>query len=174
MVVVDIRNNPCDKKEIFDLLKQLTEAPEITHEKYNDIVSSLNDNHNIFTFVDNGKTVGLITLFIEQKLIHGGKCVAHIEDLVVDREYRRKGISSALIGHVMQYINNKNCYKVILNCKEELEPVYENSGFQKKGIQMGCYLPIPKTLPIPILPGKGWAHKDCACKSCVGDAYFIM
>ena len=57
-----------------------------------------------FTFVEDDKTIGLITVFIEQKLIHGGKCVAHIEDLVVDKGHRKKGISTALINHVVKYV----------------------------------------------------------------------
>ena len=33
----------------------------------------------------------------------------------------------------------KNCYKVILDCNKEVKKVYNRSGFEEKGIQMGIY-----------------------------------
>jgi len=174
MTILDLKNNKCDKSDIFKLLKQLTDAPDISSERYDYIVSSLNDNHRIFTFVEDGKTIGLITVFIEQKLIHGGRCVAHIEDLVVDKEHRKKGISSALIDHVVKYVKDANCYKIILNCAVELVNFYMKSNFVEKGVvQMAQYIPSKPAITIAV-PGMGWGHKDCGCKTCLGDAYFIM
>ena len=171
MAILDLKNNQCNKAEIFQLLQQLTDAPDISSERYDYIVSSLNDNHRIFTFVEGNNTIGLITVFIEQKLIHGGKCVAHIEDLVVDKEHRKKGISTALINHVVKYVEAADCYKIILNCSGELADVYRKSKFEQKGVQMAYYIPDK---PAVSVPGTGWGHKDCGCKACLGDAYFVM
>ena len=113
----------------------------------------------------------MITVFIEQKLIHGGKCIAHIEDLVVDKGHRKKGISMALINHVVKYVEGANCYKIILNCSRELSDVYKKSKFEEKGVQMAYYIPDK---PVIAVPGMGWGHKDCGCKTCLGDAYFVM
>ena len=33
----------------------------------------------------------------------------------------------------------KDCYKVILDCNEEVKNVYNRSGFEEKGMQMGIY-----------------------------------
>ncbi len=173
MAIIDLKDNPCDKSDIFRLLRQLTDAPDISPERYDYIVSSLNDNHSIFTFVEDNKTVGMITVLIEQKLIHDGKCVAHIEDLVVDAEHRRKGISKALIDHVVKYVESTNCYKIILDCDVELVGVYEKSKFEQKSVQMAYYIP-DKPVAAAAVPGMGWGHKDCGCKACLGDAYFIM
>ena len=173
MAIIDIKDNPCNKSDIFRLLRQLTDAPDISPERYDYIVSSLNDNHRIFTFVEDDKTVGMVTMLIEQKLIHGGKCVAHIEDLVVDANHRRKGISKALIDHVVKYVESANCYKIILNCDVELVGVYEKSQFEQKGVQMAYYTPEKPAVAASV-PGMGWGHKDCGCKACLGDAYFIM
>ena len=171
MTIMDLKNSQCNKSEIFKLLQQLTIAPEISSERYDYIISSLNDNHRIFTFVEDNNTIGLITVFIEQKLIHGGKCVAHIEDLVVDKEHRKKGISSALIDHVVNYVKGANCYKIILDCSEEVSCVYKKSKFEQKGVQMSYNIPDE---PVVAVPGMGWGHKDCGCKTCLGDAYFVM
>ena len=171
MTIIDLKDNECNKSEIFRLLQQLTDAPDISSERYDYVVSSLNDNHRIFTFVEGDKTIGMITVFIEQKLIHGGKCVAHIEDLVVDGGHRKKGISTALINHVVKYVEGANCYKIILNCSGELVDVYRKSKFEKKGVQMAHYI---HDKPAVSVPGMGWGHKDCGCKTCLGDAYFVM
>ena len=82
----------------------------------------------------------MISVFIEQKIIHGGKCVAHIEDVVVDSHFRRQGIALELVNHVLQYAENHNCYKVLLNCNDEVKPFYEKCQFKHKTNGMAYYL----------------------------------
>ena len=33
----------------------------------------------------------------------------------------------------------KNCYKVILDCSKEVKKVYNSSGFEEKGVQLGIH-----------------------------------
>jgi glucosamine-phosphate N-acetyltransferase len=120
---------------IFSLLQQLTDAPTFDINLYNNIISDISNNkyHNIFVYIKDNKPVGMITLLIEQKLIHGGQCVAHIEDLVVDNKYNGQGIAKKLLNHVITIAKNNNCYKIILDCKRELIPFYEKHGFKIRG-----------------------------------------
>jgi glucosamine-phosphate N-acetyltransferase len=120
---------------IFSLLQQLTSAPTIDINLYNNIISDISNNiyHSIFVYTKYNKPVGMITLLIEQKLIHGGSCIAHIEDLVVDKKYNGQGIATKLLNHVINIANNNNCYKIILDCKRELIPFYEKTGFKMRG-----------------------------------------
>ncbi len=60
------------KDEIFALLSQLTSAPIIEKSEFNNIIMSLDKNHNIYIYLKDNKIVGIITLLIEQKLIHNG------------------------------------------------------------------------------------------------------
>jgi glucosamine-phosphate N-acetyltransferase len=76
------------------------------------------------------------TLFLEVKLSHGGKSVGHIEDIIVHSDFRGKGISSIIINNLIKESIDKNCYKIILQCKTEICPVYERNGFIKNGIEM--------------------------------------
>ena len=55
------------------------------------LIERLPKNYNIFFYLENNKIVGAITLIIEQKIIHSGGKVGHIEDFVVLDEYRNKG-----------------------------------------------------------------------------------
>ena len=129
-----IENN--DYESIFSLLNQLTSAPLINKENFNTIVNNLSNNHLIFVYELDDKITGCVTLLIEQKLIHSGKCVAHIEDLVVDNNYKNKKIGSILINYCVEIANNNNCYKIILDCNENLFEFYKKLNFKKQGICM--------------------------------------
>ena len=83
--------------------------------------------------------MGAITLFVEQKIIHNGKCVGHIEDFVVLDDYRNLGIGSILLEHVIILSKQNNCYKCILDCSPIVETYYLKKGFENKGSYMGLY-----------------------------------
>jgi glucosamine-phosphate N-acetyltransferase len=131
--IQSIKSNKHRFCEIFNLLNQLTDAPQLNQYHFENIIYSLKTNHHIYLYIKDDKVVGMITILIEQKLIHGGKCVGHIEDLVVDEKYKGQGIAKELLAYTIQIAKDKNCYKVILDCKEELIPFYEKNGFISKG-----------------------------------------
>ena len=140
MNIFSIKDFPDKREGIFSLLSQLTSAPLISEKSYNNIINNLDDNHNIFVYVLDNKIVGLITLLHEQKLIHNGSKIVHIEDLVVDKEYKNRGIGRDLINYCLDKISKEEYYKIILDCSEELERFYNKFGFEKKNIQMAKYL----------------------------------
>jgi len=140
MNIFSIKDFPDKREEIFSLLSQLTSAPLISEKSYNNIINKLDDNHNIFVYVIDNKIVGMITLLHEQKLIHNGSKIVHIEDLVVDKEYKNRGIGRDLINYCLDKISKEEYYKIILDCSEELERFYNKFGFEKKNIQMAKYL----------------------------------
>jgi glucosamine-phosphate N-acetyltransferase len=127
------------REEILNLLSQLTSCAIIEQERFEKIIFNLKDNHNIYVYIKDNKVVGIITLLIEQKLIHNGACVAHIEDLVVDKEYTGQGIAGELINYCLSKLSSDTHYKVILNCTEELKKFYIKFGFVEKNIQMAKY-----------------------------------
>jgi glucosamine-phosphate N-acetyltransferase len=79
------------------------------------------------------------TIIIEPKIIREGKNVGHIEDIVVAKHMRGKDISSKIINILKLFARESNCYKVILDCNEEVKNVYIKNGFNVKGIQMAEY-----------------------------------
>lgn len=99
-----------------------------------------NSNYEIFLYCDNLQNIlGAITCIIEQKIIHNGGLVLHIEDFVVKKENRKTHVGNCLIDYVTEYAKKNNCYKVILDCNNKLEKYYESYGFEKKGTYMGLY-----------------------------------
>jgi glucosamine-phosphate N-acetyltransferase len=79
------------------------------------------------------------TIFIETKIIRDGKNVGHIEDIVVSKKWRGQGLSHLILDRLKDIARENKCYKVILDCSEEVKNVYIKNGFQVKGIQMAEY-----------------------------------
>jgi len=94
-------------------------------------IGSIDDNS--FDIIASG------TIIIEPKIIRNGKSVGHIEDIVVRQDFRGKGISQQILYILKQTALKQNCYKVILDCSEEVKNVYIKNGFQIKGYQMAEY-----------------------------------
>ena len=103
------------------------------------LIERLPQNHNIFLYLENNIIVGAITLIIEEKIIHSGGKVGHIEDFVVLKDYRNKGIGNLLYNYVKFLCEQNKCYKMILDCNELIENYYIKKGFVKKGNYMGYY-----------------------------------
>ena len=93
-------------------------------------------DHIIRVAENDGKIVGSTTLLIEQKFIHEGGKVGHIEDVVVSKEFEGRGIGMKLVVSLLEKAKMMNCYKTNLDCKDELIPFYEKIGFKKESNQM--------------------------------------
>jgi len=109
-----------DKNTAKNILKKIIENPD----------------HIIHVAEIDGKIVGSTTLLIEQKFIHDGGKVGHIEDVVVSKEFEGRGIGIKLVTSLLDVAGVKNCYKTILDCKDELIPFYERIGFKQESNQM--------------------------------------
>ena len=126
------------EKEFLKSLDSLRKASDLDKEVAKDILKKIisNPDHIIHVAEDNGKIVGSTTLLIEQKFIHNGGCVGHIEDVVVSKEFEGRGIGIKLVTSLLEIANTRNCYKTILNCNDELIPFYERIGFKQESKQM--------------------------------------
>ena len=91
-----------------------------------------NPNHIIYVAIDDKKIIGSTTLLIEQKFIHDGGLVGHIEDVVVRKDYERRGIGIKLVTSMLERAKEKNCYKTILDCKDDVKEFYEKIGFKRE------------------------------------------
>lgn len=97
------------------------------------IIVGIIDNSSSFKIVASG------TIIIEPKIIREGRNVGHIEDIVVSEEMRGKGISQKILDKLKSIARENNCYKVILDCDENVKKVYIKNGFKVKGFQMAEY-----------------------------------
>jgi len=89
-----------------------------------------NNDHQVFVYEHEGKVVATATILVENKLLHYGSRVGHIEDVVVDKETRLSGVGKQLINSCVEFSKQKDCYKVILDCGEHNIEFYESCGFR--------------------------------------------
>ena len=122
------------EKGFLETLDFLRNRGDLDKNKANEILKKIkqNPNHIIYVAIDNKKIVGSTTLLIEQKFIHDGGLVGHIEDVVVRKDYEGKGIGIKLITSMLERAKEKNCYKTILDCKDDVKQFYERIGFKRE------------------------------------------
>ena len=113
-------------------LDSLRQASDIDKEKAEEIFEKLNSNsdHIIAVAELDGKIVGATTLLIEQKFIHKGGLVGHIEDVVVDKNFQGQKIGEKIMKYLLEIAKNRGCYKTILDCTDDVKPFYEKLGFK--------------------------------------------
>ena len=118
-----------DLNELISLLSELTVVGK--PDQINDEVFE-----NIFLAIIGDKIIACSTILIENKIIHEGSKVGHIEDVVVTKEHRGKGIGQSLIDYCVKIAKEKGCYKVILDCNSENAEFYQKCGFKVAGVCM--------------------------------------
>ena len=122
------------EKGFLETLDFLRNASNLDKNKAKEILKKIkqNTNHIIYVAIDNKKIVGSTTLLIEQKFIHDGGLVGHIEDVVVRKDCEGKGIGIKLVTSLLERAKEKNCYKTILDCKDDVKQFYERIGFKRE------------------------------------------
>ena len=122
------------EKGYLETLDFLRNASDLDKNKAKEILKKIkqNPNHIIHVATDGEKIVGATTLLIEQKFIHDGGLVGHIEDVVVRKDYEGNGIGIKLVTSLLERAKEKNCYKTILDCKDDVKQFYERIGFKRE------------------------------------------
>lgn len=161
MIKINKKNSQIQVKELenhdlinsfFDTLSNLTEIGKDVYDKefsqkiFEKIRKS--DNIKIFVAIKDTDIVGSITAIIEQKFIHNGGRICHIEDVVTRKGFEKLGIGSILVEKVLELAIQEKCYKVILNCSEYNSKFYEKLGFYKHNIGMRYNLEIWQKLKV--------------------------
>jgi len=114
--------------ESLDSLKPATTLPK---KKAIEIFEKINMNPSqiIYVIEKDLQIIGSATLILEQKFIHDGKCVGHIEDVVINKKFQKLKFGSKLISKLIQRAHEEGCYKTVLDCLDDVAPFYKNLGF---------------------------------------------
>ena len=121
-------------KGFFETLSDLTTVGEIAEniEKARQVFTSINNQKYILVAVnEQNEVIGTATILIEQKFIHNGSSVGHVEDVVVKKAYEGQGIGRGLLEKCIDIAKDNKCYKIILDCKESNQGFYSKFGFRK-------------------------------------------
>lgn len=129
LLASDLKDN-----SFFETLSNLRKAENIAPELANKIFKDC-EAKGIVTLVaeENGKIIGTIRLLFEQKYYHDGRFAGHIEDVVTHQDHEGKGVAKALINRAIDLCQERNCYKIILNCSDEFTGFYKKFGFNPSG-----------------------------------------
>jgi glucosamine-phosphate N-acetyltransferase len=129
------------KKGFFDTLSSLSHVGNIAdqNDRAEKILSEIKSYpfYTIFVAVkEDNQLIGSITTLIEQKFIHNGGKVGHIEDVVTRKEYEGMGIGKALVLKALDFAKENTCYKVILDCSKSNVEFYKKIGFKEHEVSM--------------------------------------
>lgn len=121
--------------------KKCEKLKESDRDEYRDLLFYLNGFRGrerdfsvkgIYVYKENNVMIGAAKLVIETKCYQS---LGHIEDVVVHPDHRGKGVGKEMVTE-LSTLALKECYKVILSCKEELKEFYEGCGFTTSGVAM--------------------------------------
>jgi len=131
-------------KNYLQLMNQLKPTKIYSYALFKKIFKQIekNDEHNIFVIEEDGIIVGTITIVLETKFIYEGEKLGHIEDFVVDKNYRKKGYGGNLIEHVINFCKKNDCRKIGLCSRPYAQEFYYKKGFDVIGNYFAKYLKV--------------------------------
>ncbi len=91
----------------------------------------LRDKVLTYVMLVDGRVVGTASLVLEQKFLHQGGFVGHLEDVAIRKDLQNRGIGAALIKTLLAESQRLGCYKVVLQCVPDRMPFYERAGFRE-------------------------------------------
>ena len=120
---------------LIEVLSELTAVGNSSRESWLSFFSyvSANPYHKIWVVETEGRIVGTLTCLIEPKVIHDFGYVAHVEDVVVAKPFRGKRLVKKMLDQAVLFAREHKAYKVILDCKPGLVPMYKKYGFELVG-----------------------------------------
>ena len=83
-----------------------------------------------------GSIVGTFALLIMDNLAHMGAPSGVLEDVVVQRDWRGKGVGKQMVRFAMDHCRERGCYKLALSSninREAAHRFYDSLGFQRHG-----------------------------------------
>ena len=84
--------------------------------------------------IDKNRIIGFGSLSLKDDLWPEGQ-VAYLDELVVDAEYRNKGIGAQLLDRLISKARKANCYRIELTSafyRKESHRFYEKHGFESR------------------------------------------
>jgi GNAT superfamily N-acetyltransferase len=81
-----------------------------------------------------GPAVATCMLIISPNFTRGGRPFAMIENVVTDRDHRRRGYGRQVVGHAIEMAQATGCYRVTLmtgSKREETLRFYESAGLRR-------------------------------------------
>ena len=91
--------------------------------------------HYLWVEVDK-RIVGFCSLSVKNNLWQQGN-LGHIDELIVDESFRRKGIGKELLHRLIRFAEEKGCRRIELDSafhRTKAHDFYEENGFEKRAL----------------------------------------
>ena len=135
-IIRQLRND--DYNKFLILINDFKET-NFSYENFIETFNKIFINSSIWVIEKNDELIATGTILFEYKFIRNISKISHLEDICVSKKYRNQNYGKILINHLIQISKENGCYKVILDCFDELEEFYKKNEFKKNGIQMSIY-----------------------------------
>ncbi len=111
-----------------EVFMALREKVDFQFYSWEDCSAALNNTFYTVEVRENGKTIGIA------RVVGDGRIVFFIKDVVVDPEYKGRGIGRMLMEALLAYIRRYACEKayISLMATPGTEPFYEKFGFIRR------------------------------------------
>ncbi|MDE5855098.1 MAG: GNAT family N-acetyltransferase, partial [Ruminococcus sp.] len=118
---IQLHNNPMPKEtnEIIELWNRIID----------------DKNHHIIVAEEDGMIVSSCVCVIIPNLTHNQQSYAFIENVITDKNYRRKGLATKCLNYAKDIALKENCYKLMLltgSKKESTLNFYRQAGYNSE------------------------------------------
>ena len=126
-----------DYKNYLNLMNQFRPIQQnLDFDSFSNIYDQIFKSSEIYVALIDKNIIGSITVIYEQKFINNCALYAHIEDLIVDENFRNNKIGSKLLNYVKKKALDKNCFKCTLVCNKDVANFYFKNNFEDRGLNM--------------------------------------
>ena len=134
-----------DIPEVLLLEQETLGAPHWGRDQYEETLSNSNQaiRRRSWVALHSGQLVGFAVV---QELTAGGEVECELESLAVHPAVQRKGIGSALLGHVISELKDASASLLRLEVRASnlaARHLYRRAGFAEKGIRKNYYPAAP-------------------------------
>lgn len=107
---------------------------KISKEYFESYIDRLGNNVKIYVIVKDNSIIGSATIFLLEKIHNNINKIGFIQDVFIDEIHRGNKYGKKLIKYICEKYKNE-CYKIILNCNDDVIPFYKKIGFYQKGFE---------------------------------------
>jgi len=139
------RARPADIPALCDLLEDLFAiesdfAPDVEKQvkALSILLTDPSDSSLVLVAVMEGKVIGMVSVQTLVSTAEGGK-VGLVEDMIIDREFRRRGIGTLLLDHAVEWGRDRKLKRLQLLADRENMPAvdfYARNGWTTT--KLGC------------------------------------
>ena len=151
-MLVKLDNSPYHYECYKELLSEFGDTSHYTYAEHQNYVYRSENwyGKTVYLLIKNETVVGTCCIILDYKIFHDAFAI-HLEDVVIHKDSRGKGLGQEMVREVIEKIKEYgNCYKIILDCNESNVEFYTAVGFSRHEVEMRLDLSVKKDYDIEV------------------------